>query len=487
MVKPERWVCQFGGRAAASVDTPRCRHRAGWNIAGACGLAAALFALGPGILAQSGGEHWVGTWATAAVGRPQAPSPPAAGGPPPFMPNACPPGPPSSSPGYVHFNNQTLRQIVHASIGGATVRVVLGNQFGTAPLAIGAASIALREQDSAIQPASARVLTFSGRPSFTIPPGAVGYSDPVKLTVPAMSDLAIDLYLPGDTNTPAPLTMHVGAFQTSYVSASGNHAGAAALPDAATTQNWFIVQRVEVAAAETVGGLVVYGDSITDGTRSTPDTNNRWPDLLVRRLLSQPAPIRIGLMNAAIAGNRVLSDAAFNSGINALARFDRDVAIQPGVTHVVFMEGINDIGQARDNPAPSAADIIAGHRQIIERARARGLKIYGATLTPFYGAAYYSEVGEAKRQAVNEWIRTGKAYDAVIDFDRATRDPTDREAAASRVRLLRPSASERRGLQGDGERDRSRPVQAWPNADGQAGQIEPVASGQLTHRDRGAI
>jgi lysophospholipase L1-like esterase len=209
------------------------------------------------------------------------------------------------------------------------------------------------------------------------------------------------------------------------VSEPGNHSGTASLPTAATTPNWFVVHRVEVAAPESVGGLVTFGDSITDGTRSTPNTNNRWPDHLVRRMLTQTPPLRMGVMNAGIAGNRVLSDANFQSGINALARFEHHVAAQPGVTHVIFMEGINDIGQARDNPTPSAEDVIAGHKQIIEKAHARGLKIFGATLTPFYGAAYYTEAGEAKRQAVNEWIRTSKAYDGIVDFDRVTRDPSD--------------------------------------------------------------
>jgi lysophospholipase L1-like esterase len=325
----------------------------------------------------------------------------------------------------MHFSNQTLRQIVHTSIGGSRVRIVLSNRYGTAPLAIGAAHVALRDKDAAIQPASGRALTFSGRSTFTIPPGALAYSDPVALTVPQMGDLAIDLFLPGDTNSASPLTMHNGAFQTSYVSETGNHTGAASFPTSATTQNWFVVYRVEVAATPPVGGLVTFGDSITDGTRSTPGNNNRWPDLLARRLLSSASPVRMGVMNAGIAGNRVLSNAAYQSGINALARFEHNVASQPGVTHVIFLEGINDIGQARENASPSADDVIAGHKQIIERARARGLKIFGATLTPFYGAAYYTEVGEAKRQAVNQWIRTGNAYDAVIDFDKATRDPAD--------------------------------------------------------------
>jgi lysophospholipase L1-like esterase len=387
-------------------------------------LAVSLLALHTAATAQSAGERWVGTWATAEVGRPQAP-PAAVQGPPPFMANQCPPNPAPPSPGFMHFSNQTLRQIVHTSIGGSRVRVVLSNRFGTTPLTIGAAHLALRDRDGSIQPASGRPLTFSGGPTFTIPPGAVVYSDAVNLTVPAASDLAIDLFLPGDTNTPAPLTMHNTAVQTSYVSEKGNHAGAVKLPTTATTVNWFVLHRVEVAAPSSVGGLVVFGDSITDGTRSTPDTNNRWPDHLVRRMLSQTPPLAMGVMNAGIAGNRVLSEGNFQAGINALARFEEHVAAQPGVTHVIFMEGINDIGQARENPKPSAEDVIAGHKQIIARARARGLKIYGATLTPFYGAAYYTEIGERKRQAVNEWIRTGKAYDAVIDFDEVTRDPAD--------------------------------------------------------------
>lgn len=402
------------------------RHHNIWKPVGAGIVAASAFALctlHSILLAQGGVDHWVGTWSTAEVGRPQTPPVPVPG-PPPFMANQCAPGPQPAA-AFMHFTNQTLRQIVHTSVGGSKVRVVLSNTYSTAPLTIGAAHVALREKDSAIQQASGRALTFSGKPTFTIPQGALAYSDPVDLTVPQMSDLAIDVYLPGNTNTPAPVTMHTGAFQTSYVSETGNHVGAAKLPVAATTQNWFAVYRVEVAAAASVGGLVTYGDSITDGTRSTPDTNNRWPDHLARRMLSQATPLGFGVMNAAIAGNRVLSDGAFQAGINALARFEHNVLTQPGVTHVVFMEGINDIGNARENPTPTAEDIIAGHKQLIDRAHSRGLKIYGATLTPFYGAAYYTEVGEQKRRAVNEWIRTSHAYDAVIDFDQALRDPTD--------------------------------------------------------------
>lgn len=410
----------------------------GWvgsSIAAAAALAFVLFALHPAMLAQSAGEHWVGTWSTSEVGRPQTPPPPAPGL-PPFMANQCPPAPapaPVAAPQgqafaplpFMHFANQTLRQIVHPSIGGSKARVVLSNAYGTESLTIGAAHIALRDKEAAIQPTSSRPLTFSGRPTITIPANAVVYSDPVNLTVPQLGDLVIDVYLPGNTNTASPLTMHTAAFQTNYVSETGNHVGKTNLPTVGKAQNWFVLSRVEVTAPESVGGLVTFGDSITDGTRSTPDINNRWPDHFARRLLSQTTPIRMGVMNAGIAGNRVISEGAFNAGMNALARFELNALSQPGVTHIVVMEGINDIGQARQNPTPTAEDIIAGHKQLIDRAHTRGLKIYGATLTPFYGAAYYTEVGETKRQAVNEWIRTSKAYDAVVDFDKATRDPND--------------------------------------------------------------
>lgn len=393
------------------------------RVVSAIACAVVVSAASPDANAQGAGDHWVGTWSTAEVGRPQTP-PAAVPGPPPFMQNQCPAGPPPAST-FLHFNNQTIRQIVHVSLGGPRVRVVLSNRYGTAPLTVGAAQVAIAAKGAAIQAGSNRPLTFSGRPTFAIPPGAIVESDAVDLAVSDMADLAIDLYLPGDTNTPAPLTTHVGAFQTNYVSGTGNHVGATTFPADATTQSWFVLHRVDVTAPSTTPGLVTYGDSITDGTRSTPNTNNRWPDHLARRVLAQSAPVRVAIMNQGIAGNRVLTNGAFNAGINALARFEENVLSMPGVTHVVFMEGINDIGQGRENPTPTAEDIIAGHKQIIARAHANGLKIYGATLTPFYGAAYYTEVGDKKRQAVNEWIRTSKAYDGVIDFDKVTRDPAD--------------------------------------------------------------
>ena len=314
----------------------------------------------------------------------------------------------------INFNNQTLRQIVHTSIGGGRVRIVLSNTFGTAPLRVGAARLALRQKDAEIVSRSDRTVMFGNSPSVNIPAGAVVVSDPVALTVPAFADLAIDVYLPGDTAaSPSPLTTHGGALQTSYVSATGNHVGEADLPEATTTAAWFFLSRVEVAAPQQAGAVVAFGDSITDGTRSTVNTNNRWPDHLARRLQAQK--INIGVLNQGIAGNRVLGDGA---GVSALARFDRDVLAQGGVTHVIVMEGINDIGRM-----VAAGDVIAAHQQLIERAHARGLKIFGATLTPFEGAAYWTKEGEVKRQALNDWIRTSKVYDGVVDFDAAVRDP----------------------------------------------------------------
>jgi lysophospholipase L1-like esterase len=408
-----------------------------WHIAIIVAAGLNLWAAGSGMPAQAA-DGWVGTWSTAEVGRPLSPLPPA---PllPPFMVNQCPvpatsavvppPGQSFAPLPFAQFTNRTLRQIVHTSIGGTKVRVLISNAYGTAPVMIGAAHIALRDKEGAIRGASGGALKFSGRPTMTIPPGAIAYSDPVNLTVPEMADLAIDLYLPGNTAGAAMFTMHNGAFQTNYVSETGNHVGKVALPVVARIQNWFLLSRVEVVAPDAAGAIVAFGDSITDGTRSTPDTNNRWPDHLARRLLGQG--LKLGVLNAAIAGNRILSEVdvppgidvrAVAQGVNALARFERHALSQPGISHIVVMEGINDIGNARQNPSPTAEDLIAGHKQLIEQAHTRGLKIYGATLTPFYGAAYYTEVGEAKRQALNAWIRTSKAYDAVIDFDSVTRD-----------------------------------------------------------------
>jgi lysophospholipase L1-like esterase len=389
---------------------------------------------------QDRGERWVATWATALVSRP-LPQPggrgQGPGGPPPAQPAPVPapataaPAPPAQAavpagrqggppapPATV--SNQTLRQIVHTSIGGNRIRVVLSNAFGTAPITIGAANVALREKDADVAASSVRPLTFGGQREATILAGATLVSDSVTLTVGPLADLAVDLFIPNELGIgPSPVTTHNAAWQTNYISTTGNHSGVATFPISSSPTSWFLLARVEVAASARTSAVVAFGDSITDGSRSSSDTNSRWPDVLARRLAAERGGTT-AVLNAGIGGNRVLGDGA---GQSALARFDKDVLMQTGATHVVVMEGINDIGIARSNPSPSAADLIAAHKQLIERAHARGLKIYGATLTPFEGAAYYTAEGEAKRQALNEWIRTSKAYDGVIDFDKVTRDP----------------------------------------------------------------
>jgi len=362
------------------------------------------------LLAQSGStERWVATWAAAPVGNPsQAPA-------------ASPPGrplPPS-------FNNQTLRQVVHVSIGGSRVRVAFTNVFGTRPLVLGGAHVALREKGASIVSGSDRPLTFSGSPSASIPPGAILVSDPATLNVPPFADLVIDLFVPGDTAaSPSPLTLHGGSRQVNYASASGNHGGSLELPGATPVNSWYFLSRVEVVAPEATAAVVTFGDSITDGYNSTPNANNRWPDHLARRLAS--AGRAMGVLNLGIDGNRVLADGL---GVSALARFDRDVLAQPGVTHVFVLEGVNDLGLPAlmmDGPRPTPAELIAGHRQLIARAHAKGLKIIAATLLPYEGTTiqgYFTAEGETVRQALNEWLRTSKEYDALVDFDAVMKDP----------------------------------------------------------------
>ena len=219
----------------------------------------------------------------------------------------------------------------------------------------------------------------------------------------------------------SPVTTHGRSLLTNHVSPPGDHTGLAELPATTMTESWFFLARVEVTAPEQTGAIVTIGDSITDGYCATVDTSNSWPDHLATRL--QAANVDMAVLNVGIGGNRVLGDGA---GVSALARFDRDVLVQTGVTHVIVLEGINDIGALGGSPSAGVGELIAGHKQLIARAHARGLKIYGATLTPFEGTVipgYWTAEGDATRQALNEWIRTSGAYDAVIDFDAATRDP----------------------------------------------------------------
>lgn len=378
-----------------------------------------LGALWPGLVPVAGAQdHWVATWAASPQAprvnfpRPaQAPAATRAPAPPANQPPAFPP-PPS-------LNNRTIRMVVHTSIGGRRARIQLSNAFGTAPLKVGAAHVALRDKESAIVPASDHALTFSGKASFAIPAGAEMISDPVDLDVPKLGDILISVYIAGEVAVP---TAHLTGLHTTYISNAGDFTSAPSIADAVKTQAWYWISSVDVLAPADTRLIVAYGDSITDGATSTPDTDSSWPSQLARRLSAHKATSAVAIVNQGISGNRVLRDGA---GVSALARFDRDVLAQPGVQWLIVMEGINDIGLATRSTTDAVTidDLIAGHKQIIERAHMRGIKVIGATLTPFAGAAYYSDEGEAIRTALNEWIRTGKAYDAVIDFDAATRDP----------------------------------------------------------------
>jgi lysophospholipase L1-like esterase len=316
---------------------------------------------------------------------------------------------------------QTLRQTLHVSLGGPRVRVRLSNRYGTAALVIGAAHVALGASGSSIQPGTDRALSFGGSPGVTIPAGAHVVSDPVSLTVPARADLAVSLYLPGAVSA---TTEHAVARATSYVSTAGDYTAAGALAEvAATTRSWHFVSGVEVESSPRARSIVAFGGSITDGVGSTHDANHRLPDLLARRLVAAGTAPR-AVVNAGIAGNRLLSDLV---GDNGLARFDRDVLAQAGTRYVIVLIGTNDVGVVTGAPDATADQIIVGHRQLIARAHALGIKALGATLTPFEGATivpgFYTAAGDAKRDAVNRWIRTSSEYDAVIDFDRVLRDP----------------------------------------------------------------
>ena len=344
-------------------------------------------------------DHWVGTWATADLDRPNTSR------------NATPFG----------TADTTLRQIVHVSLGGPLVRIELSNEFGTEPLTVGAVHLALSADKSDISLLSANALTFSGQPSITLPAGAVVISDPVALALPADTNLTISLFLPAQKISH--ITTHGSAYQTNYM-APGNVVGSKSLPaDTRTFANWFFLKSVDVQVPAEDASIVALGDSITDGTASTPDTNQRWPDLLARRLHHNKSTAGLGVLNLGIGGNRVLHDGA---GPNALARFDTDVLAQAGVRYLILLESINDIGHAADPVKPydivSANDLIAGLSQLAERAHEHNIQVFGATLTPYAGAGYMSPAGEQIRQAVNQFIRTSKVFDGVIDFERATED-----------------------------------------------------------------
>ena len=329
------------------------------------------------------------------------------------------------------LRDATVRQIVHLSLGGSALRVHLSNAFGTTPLHFTSVHIAHPPSPAAaaIDPASDRALMFAGNPDVTIPPGAEYLSDPLEMPVAPLSDVAVTFHL---DVPPAQETGHPGSRSTSYY-VHGDQVSAADLPDAKHVDHWYDLTAIDVRAASGAGVAVALGDSITDGHAATTNGNDRWPDVLAARLQASKKTRDIGVSNQGIGGNHVLTDGL---GPNVLARFDRDVLAPAGVRWLIVFEGVNDLGGlARISEVPAeqhaalVARLIAAYQQIVERAHAHGLRVYGATITPYTGSGYYhpGSLSEADRQAVNAWIRAAGHFDAVIDFDAVVRDPAHPE------------------------------------------------------------
>ena len=375
------------------------------GVASAAALAAALVLPAPDAAAGCGTHgiscRWVATWAAS----PMAAAPARLAAPDDFSPAG--------------FDDQTIRDIVWTSTGGQAVRISLSNRFGTRPVTFGQVDIGISAGGPFIVTGTSHRVTFAGSTSVTIAPGAAAVSDPVTMTVPAQANLAVSLYTSGPTG---PATYHSDAQQLNYVSVPGDYADSeSAAGFTITSQHWYFLDEVDVQTGPATGGTIVaFGDSITDGYRSAVGADDRWPNDLARRLLVSPPGQVHPVVDEGISGNRVLADSDL-FGEDALARFRRDAADVSGARYVILLEGINDIGFTRT----PAARIIAGYQKLIAAAHAAGLKIFGATLTPFQGSGYYSAAGEAEREAVNHWIRTSGAFNGVIDFDRAVRDPAD--------------------------------------------------------------
>jgi lysophospholipase L1-like esterase len=362
-------------------------------------LVFSLFVLGGfAALAQSQAANWVGTWAASPVGS---------------VVNAGQPGP----------GNTTYRNIVHISLGGSAVRVQLTNELGTDPLTVGAAHIAVSAGGGAIQANTDHALTFNGKPTVEIPTGAFVLSDPVTMQAAPLSDLVVSVYVPEQRirNT----TCHTFADSTNYVF-KGDATAVVTFDNSSPIYAWCFVKGIDVKTDGKAAAIVTFGDSITDGAQGTRDANGRWPDVLAARLLADKKTADLGVLNEGIGGNRVLHD---GYGPSALARFDRDVIAQSGVKYLIILEGINDIGRLKDPHEPgdniTADDLIFGLTQLVTRAHQHGIKVFGATLTPYLPTGYSSPQGEQVRQAYNQWIRTSGIFDGVIDFDKITQDPAN--------------------------------------------------------------
>jgi lysophospholipase L1-like esterase len=357
---------------------------------------------------------WIATWA--ASPQPSAPDP--------------------QEP-LLNIEDQTVRERVRVSIAGAQICLRLSNEYGSAPLLIGSATVAVPNDSTSIRPGTIQAVTFGGRNSVTIPVGAPVLSDPVAFPVASGAEISISLYFPKRVPTP---TLHALALKRAVVSQPGDHTRAEKLEAGAVSESLILLSAVLVPAQPSQRLVVTFGDSVTDGDRSAIDADRNWPSDLVRRLGKTPEYSKVAVVNAGIAGNRLLSDCFLASagcfGVSALARFDRDALAVPGVTHIVLLEGINDIGfpgaklggsylaDPEDFRAPE--DLMDAYRQLISRAHVHGVKLIGGTIGPFEGVTlpgYYSESKEAARQTVNKWIRTSGSFDGVIDFDAVLRDP----------------------------------------------------------------
>ena len=350
------------------------------------------------------------------------------------------PADPDPNKPLLSIEDQTVRERVRVSIGGAQICIRLSNEYGSAPLLIGSATVAMPSDPASVRPGSIQTVTFGGRNAVTIPAGAPVLSDPVAFPVTSGAEISISLYFPKRVATP---TLHALALKRAVVSQHGDHTRAEKIEAGTVSESLILVSAVLVPAQPSQRLVVAFGDSVTDGDGSTVDADHNWPSDLIRRLGKTPEGSKLAVANAGIAGNRLLSDgfvggAGFGPsfGVSALARFDRDALALPGVTHIVLLEGINDIGfpgaklggSYLADPADvrTPEDLIFAYRQLISRAHAHGVQLIGATISPFEYVdvpGYYSESKEAVRQAVNKWIRTSGSFDGVIDFDAVLRDP----------------------------------------------------------------
>jgi len=320
------------------------------------------------------------------------------------------------------FTDQTIRMVAHSSVAGSDARLTLSNRYSSSPLVVSAVDIAPQADGATPVRGATRNVTFGGSVQVTVPAGQQVVSDVIPITVGAGENLLVSLYLPGPTGTS---TWHSDAFDTTYT-AAGDHSGDdTATAFSTTTTSWYYLAGLDVLAPTAKGTVVAFGDSITDGYHSSTGTYTRWPDFLARRLAAGPGPQRLSVVDAGIGGNRVLTDVPnLWQGVSALKRFEHDALGQPGVSDVILMEGINDIG---NNAGPggtplTAQDLITGYRTLIGEAHAAHVRIIGATLMPILGNGYYTPTAEELRQTVNTWIRTSGAFDGVVDFDQTMRD-----------------------------------------------------------------